>query len=109
MRYALLLSYKESAAEAPEKDTLASLDRFAEQARARLVSVVRLLPAWSATCVRVRDGGLVIEDGPFAETEEQIGGLLVVECADLDEAIELASQVPVAQAGTVEIRPVSEP
>jgi hypothetical protein len=55
--------------------------------------------------VRVRDGDLLITDGPFAETEEQFGGCDVIECADLDEAIEGASKHPVAKFGTIEVRP----
>jgi hypothetical protein len=56
----------------------------------------------------VRNGDLVIADGPFAETKEQIGGLFVVECADLDEAIEVASRIPAAEYGTIEVRPLWE-
>jgi len=48
----------------------------------------------------------VIADGPFAETKEQIAGVYVVECEDLDEAIEVASKIPAARSGTVEVRPV---
>ena len=74
--------------------------------RGVLVSRERLQPAATATTVRVRDGGLVIADGPFAETKEQIAGVYVVECEDLDEAIEVASTIPAARSGTVEVRPV---
>ena len=58
-----------------------------------------------ATTVRVRDGQTLVADGPFAETKEQIGGFDILECADLDEAIELASKHPVAKFGTLELRP----
>jgi hypothetical protein len=60
-----------------------------------------------STARTLRDGGLVT-DGPYAETKEQIGGFLLVDCASLDEAIELAAQVPVAATGSVEIRPLDE-
>jgi hypothetical protein len=59
-------------------------------------------------CVRVRDGETIVTDGPFAETKEQIGGFFLVECADLDEAIDVASRVPVATKASVEIRPLVE-
>jgi hypothetical protein len=65
----------------------------------------RLQPVADATTVRVRDGEVLIADGPFAETKEQIGGFDVLECRDLDEAIEVASKHPAATFGTLEIRP----
>ncbi len=58
-----------------------------------------------ATTVRVRDGGLLTTDGPYAETKEQMLGFDILECADLDEAIEVASKHPVAKYGMVEVRP----
>ncbi|SEG89116.1 Uncharacterized conserved protein [Actinacidiphila yanglinensis] len=58
-----------------------------------------------ATTVRVRDGALLLTDGPFAETKEQMAGFDVIECADLDEAVEVASKHPVAKYGMVEVRP----
>jgi hypothetical protein len=61
-----------------------------------------------ARTVRVRDGEALVTDGPYAETKEQIGGYFLVELADLDQAIELASRIPVAQKGSVEIRPLIE-
>jgi hypothetical protein len=90
--------------------------RFAEfmafqdemQARGVLVSRERLRPTSLATTVRVRDEGLVVADGPFAETKEQIAGFYIIECEDLDEAIEVASRNPGARYGTVEVRPVWE-
>ena len=62
----------------------------------------------SATTVRVRDGKRLTSDGPFAETKEVLGGFYVLECADLDEAIEIAAKHPAAGYGTIEIRPVLE-
>jgi hypothetical protein len=62
----------------------------------------------TAKVVRVRDGERVVTDGPFAETKELIGGLMVLELPDLDEAIRLAALVPAAEYGSVEIRPVEE-
>jgi hypothetical protein len=57
------------------------------------------------TTVRVRDKEVLIADGPFAETKEQIAGYDILECADLDEAIEVASKHPVAPFGVIEVRP----
>jgi hypothetical protein len=62
----------------------------------------------TATTVRVRDGQTMTTDGPFAETKEQLGGFYVVECKDLDEAIELAARIPDVRSGSVEVRPVME-
>jgi|SRR5262245_38423557 len=59
-----------------------------------------------ARVVRVRDGETVVTDGPFLETKEVLGGYFLAECRDLDQAIELAQRVPLAGAGSVEIRPV---
>ena len=65
----------------------------------------RLRPVSEAATVQVRGGEVLVSDGPFAETKEQIAGFDVLECADLDEAIEVASRHPVARIGTVELRP----
>ncbi|WP_218952212.1 YciI family protein [Amycolatopsis anabasis] len=67
-----------------------------------------LHPSSDATTVRVRDGEVLRTDGPFAETKEQVGGLCLLECADLDEALEIASRHPVARFGVIEVRPVWE-
>jgi hypothetical protein len=67
---------------------------------------VGLRPPADATTVRVRDDDVLLSDGPFAETKDQIGGFSVVECADLDEAIEVAAKHPWAEIGQIEIRPV---
>jgi hypothetical protein len=71
-----------------------------------LVDCQPLYPASSTTTVRVRDGETMLTDGPAAEIKEQVGGYMVVECADLDEAVKWASTVPAAQDGWVEVRPV---
>jgi hypothetical protein len=65
-----------------------------------------LWPTNTASSVRVRDGQTLTTDGPFAETKEALGGLYIVEAADLDEAIAYAARIPGARTGTVEIRPV---
>jgi len=61
-----------------------------------------------ASVVKVRQGKVMVTDGPFIETKEQLGGFLLIEAKDRDEAIELMSKVPVASYGTIEVRPVQE-
>ena len=68
-----------------------------------------LLPTETATTVRVRDGDRVVTDGPFAETKEQLGGYYILNCSDLDEALDWAAQIPNVGEGSVEVRPVFEP
>jgi len=65
-----------------------------------------LMPTNTATSVRIRNGELVTTDGPFAETKEQLGGYYLLECENLDQAIESASRIPAAKNGTVEVRPI---
>lgn len=67
-----------------------------------------LMPTSSATTVRVRDGKLLTTDGPFAETREQLGGYYILDCKNLDEAIELAARIPGARDGSIEIRPIAQ-
>jgi hypothetical protein len=67
-----------------------------------------LHPVATATSVRVRDGMRMVTDGPFAETREQLGGFFLIEAKDLNEAITIATRVPGARKGTVEVRPVLE-
>jgi hypothetical protein len=64
-----------------------------------------LEPPGSARTVRVRESRAIVTDGPFAETKEQVAGFDVLECADLDEAIEVASRHPMARLGILEVRP----
>jgi hypothetical protein len=65
-----------------------------------------LRPSSVSTTVRVRDGKTLTTDGPFLETKEALAGFYHLECADLDEAIELAAKIPAATNGTIEVRPV---
>ena len=62
----------------------------------------------SATTVRLRSGKVSLTDGPFAETNEQIGGFILIEAKDLNEAIQLASHIPAIRFGAVEVRPIKE-
>ena len=67
-----------------------------------------LQPTGTATTVRVREGKVSTTDGPFAETREQLGGFYLVEARDLNEAIQVASRIPGARLGSVEVRPIME-
>ena len=112
MRYLLLICTEESADLAMSPDEMsARLAKYAafggEMAqRGVLQAGARLYPTTDSTTVRVRDGEVVTFDGPFAETKEQIGGYYLVDCKDLDEAIEIASKIPGALEGSIEVRPV---
>jgi hypothetical protein len=114
MRYALLIAADESAvaASSPEEGqaVLAEYMKFGEEMTKRgvLQGGERLRPTTDATTVQVRNGEVVTSDGPFAETKEQIGGFFLVDCKDLDEAIEVAAKIPGARLGTIEVRPVWE-
>lgn len=67
-----------------------------------------LQPVHTATTVRVRDGKVSVTDGPFAETKEALAGFYMIDAKDLDEAIQIASQIPPATVGCVEVRPVRQ-
>jgi hypothetical protein len=67
-----------------------------------------LQPVSSASTVRVRNGKVSVTDGPFAETNEQIGGFILIEAKDLNEAIQLASGIPPIRLGGIEVRPIME-
>jgi len=78
------------------------------KAGGHFISANRLLPPETATTVRVRDGKAQVTDGPFAETKEMLGGYYLIEARDLQEAIEIASKIPGASRGCVELRAVAE-
>jgi hypothetical protein len=112
MRYALLVCIDEST-ELTDEDVerqYAEFMGFQDEMEARgvLIARERLRPTSLSTTVRVGDEGLIVADGPFAETKEQIAGFYIIDCEDLDEAIEIASRNPGARDGTIEVRPVWE-
>ena len=73
-----------------------------------LIAAEALQPVETATTVRVRNGRVSITDGPFAETKEQLAGFYLIEARDLNEAIQVASKIPPAREGSVEVRPIRE-
>jgi hypothetical protein len=77
-------------------------------ASGQYLAAAPLQPTSTATSVQVRDSKRLVTDGPFAETREQLGGYFLIEAGDLDEAIAIATRIPMARRGTIEIRPVVE-
>jgi hypothetical protein len=110
MKYLATIYGDESAvASASPEDMKRVLDAytaFGEEAKDKILGGEGLEPTSAATTIRVRNGDREVTDGPFAETKEQLGGFYLLECKDLDEAIDCAAKIPGAQTGSVEVRPV---
>ena len=114
MKYLCFVFYDENKRNAlSEKESLAlmaeALD-YDEVLRkgGYFISAHPLESVQAASTIRVRNGKVTITDGPFAETNEQIGGFVMIEARDLNEAIQLASKIPPARLGGVEVRPIIE-
>ncbi len=90
--------------DALREETLAYVDSLRESGR--LIATEALQSASAAASVQVRNGRSSVTDGPFAETKEQLGGFFLIEAADLNEAIRIATKWPSARIGTIEVRPV---
>ncbi len=107
MRYLLMIAVDESA---PGDDVTPEYAAFGKEMAERgvLLGGERLRSTSDATTVRVRNGEILATDGPFAETKEQLAGYYMVECKDLDEAIEVAAKIPGARDGSIEVRPIWE-
>ncbi len=111
MKYVLLIcddevdapTNEQLAADAGHTSWLEDLNR-----RSEVQAMARLRPVVDATTVRVRDGEALVSDGPFAETKDFVGGVVILECTDLDEAIGIAAGHPYARRGCIEIRPAWE-
>jgi hypothetical protein len=112
MRYLCLVYADEAVVNAlPQPEVDALIDETlatneALQASGHLVLAEALEQVDAATTVRVRNRRLSATDGPFAETHEQLGGILLIEARDLNEAIRIAGRIPGARLGSVEVRPV---
>lgn len=112
MKYVALVYYQERIIDAMtekewhdlNQECVAGVERLAEQGH--FVAGQALQPIDSATTVRVRDGEVMISDGPFAETKEQLAGFYLLEARDLNEALQLAGRIPPARIGSIEVRPV---
>ena len=105
MKYLCLVYGEENAMQAMDDKRCKS---FSDGVRAsgKCVSAEALQPVSSATTVRVRNGKVSVTDGPFAETKECLAGFYLLEARDLNEAIQLASRIPPAEIGSIEVRPV---
>ena len=90
----------------PDRECMACGNGFRE--KGVLVAAEALQPVETAATVRVRNGMLSVTDGPFAETKEQLAGFYLLDARDLNEAIQMASKIPPAREGSVEVRPVRE-
>ena len=114
MRYLLLIYAEEKAKANWTEDQwnghMGAYMKYREdlQKSGKMLGGDALQPVSDATTVRVRDGNAVPTDGPFAETKEQLGGFYMIEAGDLDQAIEWAAQIPDANYGSIEIRPIME-
>ncbi|MFG1639823.1 YciI family protein [Amycolatopsis sp. NPDC049252] len=110
MRYLLLLCGDDTADEAAGPEMARRCHEWgAELARRGIRQTgTGLRPPSEAKTLRVRDGDVLLTDGPFAETKEQIGGYVILECQDRETAVEAASRHPWAEAGTLELREIAE-
>src|SRR6266571_5606357 len=109
MRYMLLVYLDEQALSEGERERCyREATQLAHElsAAGQYLAAAPLEPTAAATSVRVRKGKRVVTDGPFAETKEQLGGYFLIDASDLDEAITIAAQIPMASRGTIEVRPV---
>ena len=111
MQYMMLIyGVEPSAPLSPEamQTEIDEYNAFGDEVKSRnlMVSGEALHPVATATTVRVRDGKTMTTDGPFAETKEVLGGFYVLNCKNLDEAIEMAAKIPGAKYGAIEVRPV---
>lgn len=114
MKYLLLICRDEQVWDAlgapTRRQIFEETTRLADEltARGQYLGGLPLHPSSSATSIRVRDGKTLVTDGPFAETREQLGGYMLIDVKDLDEALAIAARIPLARTSTVEVRPVRE-
>jgi hypothetical protein len=90
--------------ELPDEDCVAYDTAIRESGHC--IASEALQPVATATTLRVRNGRLAVTDGPFAETKEQLAGFYMIEARDLNEAIQVASKIPPARVGSIEVRPI---
>ena len=109
MKYMLLFWVDESGETTADEDAaqIVAVKSWVEEMTKRGITLSggSLRSAREAKIARVRDGELLVTDGPFAETKEQIGGYVVIECADLDAALRIAAEHPLIRSAQVEVRP----
>lgn len=113
MKYLCLISAEKVMEQMPEADAQKHFDEYREYTEdirksGYYVGCNRLLPPEAAITVRLRNGKVLTTDGPYVETKEQLGGYYVIEARDMNEAIQVASRIPGARLGSVEVRPIAE-
>ena len=114
MKYMLLIYHDEQAwntqTEAERQQIYGEYRQLIQelQSSGKYLAGDQLQPTTTASTIRVRDGGRVVTDGPFAETREQIGGFFMIDANDLNEARAIAGRIPSARTGAIEVRPVVE-
>lgn len=113
MKYLCLICADTWMEKLPEVDAREHFEEYREftddlRKNGQFVAANRLQPPETATTVRIRNGKVSTTDGPYAETKEQFGGYYVIETRDLNEAIQVASRIPGARYGCVEVRPIAE-
>ena len=107
MKYLCLVYLDEKKLTAvPDRECQACGDSLRE--KGKLVAAEALQGIHTATTVRVRNGKVSVTDGPFAETKEQLAGFYLIDANDLNEAIRVASKIPPARVGSIEVRPVRQ-
>ena len=107
MKYLCLVYGEEKKIGAMNDDACMAYDQGLRDA-GRCLASEALQPVHTATSVQVRDGKVSIRDGPFAETKEVLAGFYLIDAANLKDAVQVASQMPPARVGTIEVRPVRE-
>jgi hypothetical protein len=114
MKYLCLVVLDEKKLEALSESESAALDAeslaYDDELRksGHFIAAQALQPVRAATTVRVQRGKVMVTDGPFIETNEQVGGFILIDAKDLNEAIQVASKIPVARLAAIEIRPIKE-
>ena len=113
LKYLCLISaetFLEQMSDAEARQHLKEYAGFTDEIRSsgHFVTANRLKPPNTATTVRVRNGKVLLTDGPFAETTEHVGGYCLIEAANLDDAVRIAAKIPGARIGSVEVRPVAD-
>jgi hypothetical protein len=114
MKYLCLVYHEEACIDAlPDSEYNAIIDEVLEyreelRVSGHFIAASPLQSVLTATTIRVRNGRLTLTDGPFAETKEQLGGFYLIEATDLNDAIRVASRMPPARIGSIEVRPLKE-
>jgi hypothetical protein len=113
MKYLCLICAEKVMEQMSEGDAAKHYEEYTEftdsiRESGHFVGCNRLVPPAEAITVRVRQGKVSTTDGPFAETKEQLGGYYIIDASDLNEAIQVASRIPGARLGCVEVRPIAD-